>query len=114
MVIGHGLNPVSRQTQRFVDNLAKPLTILCATQNSIYNSPQQQLAQLRHGQRPRQPLQPHLHYDNAGNITAITGNNAPNNQSYGYDEREQLTSCTPGSTTQTFTYPATGSAPAHP
>jgi hypothetical protein len=84
-MIDHRLNPVSRQTQHFVDNPVDALTILRTPQNSIYNSPLQQPAQLKVGMGSAlgSLFNRTFSYYNAGNVTAITdNNNAANNQSY--------------------------------
>jgi len=101
-------------------------------QNWSYSSPLQRLSQLQVGlsATPGSVFDRSYSYDNAGNVGSITDNkNAANNETFGYDERDRLTSATYagsghaysynqiGNLTNkagtAYTYPAAGSARPH-
>jgi RHS repeat-associated protein len=79
-------------------------------QNWTYASPMQRLSRLQVGPgTPASIFDRSYSYDNASNVTAITDNKAStNNQTYGYDHRDRLTSWTLNGTTQTYTYNTLG------
>jgi RHS repeat-associated protein len=77
-----------------------------------YNNATTRLAQLRTGSTatPSQFFDRSYQYDNVGNVKTITDNRAGGNplQSYGYDDRDRLTSWTLGGTTENYTYDTIG------
>jgi RHS repeat-associated protein len=79
-------------------------------QDWVYSSPMQRLAQLKvGGGAPASVFDRSYGYDNVGNVTAITDNkSASNNQTFGYDHRDRLTSWTLNGVTQTYAYNAIG------
>src|SRR5262249_27358317 len=75
-------------------------------QNWTYTSPMQRLQELKVGTTVFDRA---YSYDNVGNVTSITDKlNAANNESFGYDHRNRLTSWTLGGATQSYGYDTIG------
>src|SRR5262249_33762016 len=75
------------------------------TQDWSYSSPMQRLSQLQVGTAFNRSYS----YDAVGNVQSIADNlNAANSQSFGYDDRNRLSSWTLGGSSQSYAYDSIG------